>query len=235
MRTLQEIFRLKYETALSHRQIARRCGIGHPTVGAYVRRLEEAGLDWAQASSMDEATLEAKLFSPPPPPSAGSRAEPDWAEVHRELKRKGVTLMLLWQEYKATHPDGFQYTWLCDHYRAWAGKLDVVMRQHHPAAESGVLLAQRWILARLRNRQFFSLAELNAAIAELRERLNDHPFQKLPGSRRSVFETLERAALKPLPAQPFEYAAWKPVRAGIDYHVAVEGHYYSVPYQLIKR
>jgi len=352
MRTLKEIFRLKYETGLSHRQIARRCGIGHPTVGEYMRRLEAAGLDWAQASAMDETALEAKLFPPPPSPSAGRRAEPDWAEVHRELKRKGVTLMLLWQEYKAAYPDGFQYTWFCDHYRAWVGQLDVVMRQHHrageklfidysgqtmsvidrhsgeircaeifiavlgasnytyveatwtqslsdwcashvralaffggsaeiyvpdnlksavhkphryepdmnptyaelaayygaaviparvrkpkdkPAVESGVLLAQRWILARLRNRQFFSLAELNAAIAELRERLNDYPFQKLPGSRRSVFESLERPALKPLPAQPFEYAEWKPVRAGIDYHVAVDGHYYSVPYQLIKR
>lgn len=101
--------------------------------------------------------------------------------------------------------------------------------------ESGVQVAERWILARLRNRTFFSLGEANAAIAELLTQLNDRPFQKLPGSRREMFETLERPVLKPLPAQHYTYAEWKKVRAHIDYHVEVEGHYYSVPYQLIKQ
>ncbi|MDE0342343.1 MAG: IS21 family transposase, partial [Deltaproteobacteria bacterium] len=100
-------------------------------------------------------------------------------------------------------------------------------------AEQGVLLVERWILARLRNRQFFSLAELNAAVARLLERLNDRPFKKLPGSRRSLYESLDRPAMRPLPGKPYEFAEWKPVRVHIDYHVEVDGHYYSVPYRLV--
>ena len=101
--------------------------------------------------------------------------------------------------------------------------------------ESSVLLAERWILASLRNRTFFSLSEANAAVAELLTHLNDRPFQKLPGSRREMFETLERAVLKPLPASPYTYAEWEKARVHIDYHVEVDDHYYSVPYQLIKQ
>jgi transposase len=101
--------------------------------------------------------------------------------------------------------------------------------------EAGVLLIERWILAALRRRTFFSLAELNAAIAGLLEKLNARPFKKLPGCRRAHFEALDRPALNPLPAAPYEYAEWKKARVHIDYHVAVEGHYYSVPHALIKR
>jgi transposase len=101
--------------------------------------------------------------------------------------------------------------------------------------EAGVLLAERWILARLRNRTFFSLNEANAAIAELLEELNNHPFQKLPGSRRSLFEQLDRPVLRPLPERPYEYATWKKATVNIDYHVDVERHYYSVPYQLARQ
>jgi transposase len=263
-----------------------------------------------------------------------------------------VTLTLLWHEYKAAHPEGFQYSWFCDQYRAWSARLDVVMRQEHRAgeklfvdyagqtvevvdrrtgeirsaqifvavlgassytyaeatwtqqlpdwigshvrafeflggvsellvpdnlrsgvakahryepdlnptyadlashygvvvlparvrkprdkakAEAGVLLVERWILAVLRHRTFFSLAELNREIARHLERLNARPFKKLPGSRRALFEQLDRPALRPLPAQPFAFAEWKQVRVNIDYHVEIDGHYYSVPYQLVRK
>jgi transposase len=99
--------------------------------------------------------------------------------------------------------------------------------------ESGVLLAERWILAALRDRTFFSIAEANVAIRERLEWLNARPFRKLPGSRLSLFEGLDRPALRPLPARPYEYATWKTARVNIDYHVEVDRHWYSVPYQLV--
>ena len=90
-------------------------------------------------------------------------------------------------------------------------------------------------MAALRNRTFFSLEELNREIARLLKHLNERPFKKLPGSRRELFEQLDRPALQSLPAQAYEFAEWKKVRVNIDYHVEVEGHYYSVPYQLVRR
>ncbi len=92
-----------------------------------------------------------------------------------------------------------------------------------------MLVVERWILAALRNRQFFCLPELNAAISDLLVKLNNRPFRKLPGCRRAHFEQLDRPALQPLPAEPYVYAEWKKARVHIDYHVAIEGHYYSVP------
>jgi transposase len=280
------------------------------------------------------------------------RPLPDWTIVHQELKRQGGTLLLWWQEYKASTPAGLQYSQFCQAYRQWAGKLDLVMRQSHRAGETlfvdyagqtmpvvhaltgearqaaiciavlgasnytyaeatwtqnlpdwigshvrtfaalrgvpevvvpdnlkaavsrphryeptlnrtdaecaqhdgvaivparaarprdkaqgevGVQVVERWILARLRHHTFFSLLELNTAIADLLAALNQRPFKKLPGSRQSVFESLDRPALRPLPAQPYAYAVWKLVRVNIDYHVAVDGHSYSVPYVLVKQ
>jgi transposase len=101
--------------------------------------------------------------------------------------------------------------------------------------EAGVLLVERWVLARLRNRVFCSLAELNRSVGELVAALNQRPFKKLPGCRRSTFESLDRPALKPLPATPYEFAQWKQAKVHIDYHVEVEGHYYSVPHALVGR
>jgi transposase len=101
--------------------------------------------------------------------------------------------------------------------------------------EVGVQVVERWIVARLRHHTFFALTEVNAAIADLLPALNARPFKKLPGSRQSLFETLDRPALKSLPVQPYEYAEWKRARVNIDYHVEVEGHYYSVPYALVKQ
>jgi transposase len=96
--------------------------------------------------------------------------------------------------------------------------------------ENGVLIAQRWVLARLRNRTFFSLAELNNAVAELVEELNSRKFQKLPGTRREAFETLDRPCMKPLPPLRFELRERKGTRANIDYHVEFDDRYYSVPF-----
>src|SRR5215211_1976182 len=100
--------------------------------------------------------------------------------------------------------------------------------------EVAVLVVERWILARLRNRRFFSLAELNRAIAELVTDLNARPMRRLGVSRRDLFCELDRPALKPLPAEPYEYAEWRMRRVGLDYHVDIDGHYYSVPHRLIR-
>jgi len=98
--------------------------------------------------------------------------------------------------------------------------------------ENAVLLAERWIVAALRHRKFYALAELNQAIGELLEKMNRRPFRKREGSRASLFAELDRPALQPLPVEPYRVAYWKTVRASIDYHVEVDRHYYSVPYQL---
>jgi len=352
MRQVHEVLRLKWAVGLSDRQIAQSLGLSRPTVAAYVQRAQVAGLSWPLPHGLDAATLEQRLFPPSPATGSLSPLAPDWARVHHELKRKGVTLFLLWQEYKATTPEGFQYSWFCQAYRAWASKLNLVMRQSHRAGaklfvdyagqsisvvnghtgevhevalfiavlgasnytygeatwtqslpdwigshvrtfaalggvpeivvpdnlkaavtrahryepelnrtyadlayhygvaviparaakprdkakvEVGVQVVERWIVARLRHHTFFALAEVNAAIGALLPALNTRPFKKLPGSRQSLFETLDRPALKPLPVQPYEYAEWKRARVNIDYHVEVEGHYYSVPYALVKQ
>ena len=124
---------------------------------------------------------------------------------------------------------------LADHY----GVAVLPARARRPRdkakAEVGVQVVSRWILAALRNRTFFSLAELNAAIARLLERLDARAFRKLPGSRRSLFEQLDRPALRPLPIERYVFAEWKKVRVNIDYHVEVDGHYYSVPHALVRR
>ena len=100
--------------------------------------------------------------------------------------------------------------------------------------ESAVLIAERWILAALRNYTFFSVEDLNRAIAKKLQEFNDSKFQKMDGSRRSRYETLDRPALKPMPSVPYQYAECRKVRVNIDYHVEVDSHYYSVPYQLRK-
>jgi len=352
MRKVREVLRLKWGCGLSNRAVGTSCAIAPSTVWDYVDRATRAGLSWPLPEPMTDEELEAALFVSDAPPGNESRPLPDWPVVHQELRRKGVTLLLLWQEYKAAHPDGYQYTQFCQRYRQWAGTLDVCMRQEHKAGEkifvdwagqtvavvdaasgrerqaqifvaalgasnytyveatwtqtlpdwiaahihaweafqgvatltipdntktgvtapcfyepdlnptyqdlalhygtavvparvrrardkakveNAVQGVERRILAPLRNRTFFSLAELNQAIRQQLADYNDRPFQKLPGSRRSLFETLDRPALKPLPPTRYEFAHWKKVRVHIDYHVEVEGHYYSVPYQLVRR
>ena len=134
MRKIREVLRLYFAAALSIRAIARSVGTSPSTVADYLRRAEGSGLSWPVPEAIDDVGLERRLF-PALPPSSLSRPLPEWSEVHRELGRKGVTLSLLWQEYKALHPEGLQYSWFCEQYRAWAGKLDLVMRQEHRAGE----------------------------------------------------------------------------------------------------
>jgi transposase len=101
--------------------------------------------------------------------------------------------------------------------------------------EVAVQVVERWILARLRHHTFFSLRDLNGSIQMLLEDMNQRPFKKLPGSRRTQFEALDKPALKPLPAAPFEYADWRKARVNIDYHIEIDGHYYSVPHRFVKQ
>jgi len=124
---------------------------------------------------------------------------------------------------------------LANHYQTVVLPARVRKPRDKAKAEAGVLLVERWILARLRQHTFFSLAELNKAIGELLTILNGKPFKKLPGSRQSRFAELDQPALKPLPAAPYEVAYWKKAMVHLDYHVEVEGHYYSVPYTLVKK
>src|SRR5262249_57822537 len=101
--------------------------------------------------------------------------------------------------------------------------------------EAAVLIVERWILARLRHRRFYSLAELNAAIGELLKRLNEErPIRRLGRTRRQLLEELDRPALKPLPIEPYVFAEWRVRRVGIDYHVDVDNHFYSVPYSFAR-
>ena len=125
------------------------------------------------------------------------------------------------------------YAEMAEHY----GAVVIPARPYKPRdkakVESGVLLVERWIIARLRHRHFTSLGELNDVILDLVERVNDKPFKKMEGSRRSLFEELDRPALHPLPEEPYEFATWKKARVHIDYHVEFARHFYSVPYQLV--
>jgi transposase len=122
---------------------------------------------------------------------------------------------------------------LAEHYGVAILPARVRKPRDKAKVETGVLVVERWILARLRNRTFFSLGELNAAIADLLEHLNHRPFKKLEGSRRSRFVTLDQPALRSLPAQRYEFAEWRRAKVHPDYHVEVKRAYYSVPYRLI--
>ena len=134
MRKIREVLRLYFAAALSIRAIARSLGTSPSTVGEYLRRAKVAGVSWPVPETIDDAGLERRLF-PALPSSHTSRPLPDWSEVRRALRGKNVTLALLWQEYKAIHPEGLQYSRFCEQYREWAGKLDLVMRQEHRAGE----------------------------------------------------------------------------------------------------
>ena len=351
MRKTREILRLKFETELSQRAIARAVGVSNATVWDVLRRLEAAGLAWPLPEAVTDPELEARLYRDRFKAVADPR-EPDWAQVHKELRtHKHLTLRLLWGEYRRSHPDGYGYSYFCQHYRAWQGRIDVVMRGHHKAGEKlfvdwagdklpyvdpqtgevreahlflavlgfsnytfarayeneraesfldahvrafehfggspellvcdnlktgvkqpdryeaeiaapyaelaahygtvvlptragrprdkakvevGVQIAEREILASLRHRTFFSLCQANAAIAERLEAVNMRPFAKLPGSRASIFAEREAALLRALPAEPYQHRTRKLATVHIDYHVELDGHYYSVPYHLVR-
>ena len=134
MRQIREILRLKHEQGLHHRAIARACGVGVGTVSEYVQRVQHAGLVWPLPPELDEAALESRLFKAPA--LARERVAPDCSSIHQELKRVGVTLHLLWEEYRQVHAaQGYGYSQFCEHYRRWAGRLKPSMRQQHCAGE----------------------------------------------------------------------------------------------------
>lgn len=110
---------LKYEAGLTHRAIAQACGVGLGTVSAYLARAAAAGVTWPLPDDLDDAALEARLFARPADPARGDRTVPAWPHLHQELKRPGVTLHLLWTEYRAAHPTGFAYSQFCERYRRW--------------------------------------------------------------------------------------------------------------------
>ena len=134
MRKIREVLRLHFACGLSKRRIARAVGIGPTSAGEYVARARRAALAWPLPQGLDDAGLERLLFPPPPTPTT-ARPEPDWAMLHLELRRQGVTVALLWEEYRARQPEGYSYSWFCDRYRAWAGRLSPTMRQTHVAGE----------------------------------------------------------------------------------------------------
>lgn len=135
MRKIREVLRLKFELDLSERQISKSAQISRSTIGDYLRRFAVSGLSWPLPTGLTDADIDARLFPPKPAIPDAQRPTPDWALVNQELRRKGVTLFLLWQEYKAGQPEGFLYSWFCENYREWSGKLDAVMRQEHLAGE----------------------------------------------------------------------------------------------------
>ena len=135
MRKIKDILRLKWACGLSNRQVAASCGVARSTVAETLYRATAAGLSWPLPEDLDDAQLETRLYPAAPSPTSPPRAMPDWTTVHQELTRKGVTLALLWQEYKAQQPDGYQYSRFCDLYGAWRATLDRCLRQEHRAGD----------------------------------------------------------------------------------------------------
>ena len=171
--------------------------------------------------------------------ATGSQSLPDWigSHVRAFAALGGVPQVVVPDNLKAavSRPHRYEptltrtYAELAQHYGVAIVPARAARPRDKATVEVGVQVVERWMLARLRHHTFCSLLELNTAIAALLVALNQRPFTKLPGSRQRVFESLERPALRPLPAQPYAYAEWKLARVNIDYHVEVDGHYYSVP------
>ena len=349
MRKIREVLRLTHEMKLSLQKTATSCNTSKRSVERYLQRAKDAGLAWPLPDDLDDKALEKLLY---PKSYKTNQLVPDWADIHRELKQKGMTQQLLWEEYRQREPECLGYSRFCQLYRAFKSTLTVSMRQTHIAGEkcfvdyagmtvpwidrstgeeraaqifvavlgasnytfveatasqqlpdwigshvrafeffggvttilvpdnlkSGVTKAhhydpdtnptyqemadhygvavvparalrpqdkakvevgvqgiERRILAPLRNRQFFSISEINEAIKSLLSEYNNRAFQKLPGTRSTEFARVDQPALKALPSTRYQYAQWKKARVGIDYHIEFERHYYSVPYKYNKR
>src|SRR5262245_59268190 len=163
MRQVRDIVRLK-SAGVALREIAGRIGVAPSTVRLTLQRLVAAGLNWPLPDDLTDAALEAKLFA-----NAGTKQghrrsrEPDWAEVHRALKRKHVTLSIVWEEYIASEPNGYRYSRFCELYRGWEGRLSVTMRQNHSAGDKlfvdyagdGVPVVVDRLTGEVRNAQIF--------------------------------------------------------------------------------
>lgn len=339
----REVLRLKYEVKLSLREIAQACKCGKSTVAEILERAEKAGISWPIDSN--DKQLMSLLY--PTPQKKRSVPEPDLEYIFREMKKKSVTLMLLWEEYKEDHPDGIMYTQFCERYNNFKKDNDITMHKEHKAGEevevdwagdtmsfvdtetgeikdtyifvavlpasaypfayayadmktanwidahvrayeyfggvpritipdntktavaksdlvdpilnksynemarhyrttlvpararkpkdkaadeNMVGIVSRRIIAALRNRQFFSLHEINQAIAEQLTKLINRPFQKMPGNRLNAFEQIDKPCLQPLPASKYEYSEWKETKVQFNYHVDYAGFFYSVHY-----
>ncbi len=135
VRKIHEVLRLKWESQLTHRAIAQSCRISPGMVSEYVQRAQAAGLTWPLPDDLDEEALNKRLFPQPTSTSGRVIALPDWSQFHTELRRPGVTLRLLWVEYRDAHPDGYGYTQFCDHYQEWTQHLQPTMRLVHKAGE----------------------------------------------------------------------------------------------------
>ena len=352
MRKVKQILRLKFELAMSNRAISRACNVGRETVRDYLIRFQSCGLRWAEVAQMDEASVEKLLFPGPSDKGGGKKkVAPCWRFIHEEMKKKGVTLRLLWEEYCQPDPaSAYSYSQFCNLYKQWTKKLSPVMVQNYkggelafvdyagvkvhyinrltgevkeasifvaalgassytyaeaqeserldcwirghinafdyfegvaevvvpdnlktgvkspcyyepeinptyddlsmhygfvviPArvrsprdkakVETAVQVVERWILAPLRKRTFFSVEEINEAIKPLLEGLNNRQMKHVEKSRRELFESVDKPALKPLPQRPYEYAETRIATVAINYHVMFNRHHYSVPYTLV--
>jgi transposase len=353
MRDAREIIRLKFSSVSTH-EIARRLNMARSTVRETLKRADGAGLSWPLPEGMNDEGLEAALYASRRSKRGHRRIEePDWAGVRRELKRKHVTLLILWDEYIAANPGGYSYSRFCELYRSFEKTLSVTMRQTHAAGErlfvdyagdgvpvvidrltgeirmaqifvavlgassftfakatwtqalpdwidahvrafeaiggvpelvvpdnartaivkasfydpevnrtyaemaahyrtailparprkprdkakveQAVLIVERWLLGRLRRRTFTSLADVDAALGELMTQLNEgQTLRRLGVTRRQLLEEIDRPALKALPDEPYEYSEWRVRRVGVDYHVDIDAHYYSVPYRFAR-
>jgi transposase len=351
MRKIRDALRLTHALGMSRRLVGEATGIGKTAVGEYVRRAAAAGLSWPIPEEIDDAELERRLFPPADTASGAARIEPDWSHIHAELKRRGVTLALLWQEHRAEHARGYAYSWFCERYSDWRKCVTPTMRQTHLAGEKlfvdwagdtlpvfdpttgeehrvhifvaalgasnytyaearwsemlpdwigahvnalaaiggapkalvpdnlkagvtkpsryepginrtyqdladhygclvlptrvmkprdkakvevAVQIVERFVLAKLRNGRFFSLAELNTAIRDCVATINAKVMRRIGKSRKELLETLDRPALAALPDAAYCYAEWKRARVAPDYHIEVAGHYYSAPSKLIR-
>ena len=135
MRKVREVLRLRHALGVSERQIAVTIGVSRSTVGEYLRRAAVIGITWPVPEGLDDVELERRLFTPPTLDETPARPLPDWPHVHKELKRRAVTLLLLWEEYRAEHTDGYGYSRFCDLYRLWRQTISPTMRQTHGPAE----------------------------------------------------------------------------------------------------
>lgn len=324
MHKIKDILRLHFEAQLSQHQIAASLQLSSGAVNKYLALSRAANIGWPLPEEMDETTLRSLLR--PHTAKTARYHEPDYASIHQELKRKGVTILLLWQEYEQAHKkSAYRYAQFCSKYRNWLQRQKPSMRQIHRAgeklfidycgptidvidpgtgeirpasifvavlgasnytyaeatwdqtlpnwiashvralqffggvplllvpdnlrsavtkacryepkinktyadlaahyctavlparpyrpkdkakAENAVLVVERWILARLRHFTFVGLAELNAAIAKLLHELNHRSFKKLPGTRASQFEAIDKPVLKALPSRLYEFATF---------------------------
>jgi transposase len=352
MRKIKDLLRLKFQQKLSHRQITASLGISVGSVHEYLQRAHDADVTWPHSETIPESELEKRLF-----PSARllppeDLPVPDWASVKRELAGKGVTLLLLWEEYVAAHPTGLGYSQFCRRFSAYNATLDPRMRQSHKAGEKlfvdyagmsvaltdpktgeitqaqifvatlgasnytyaeatltqnvsdfigahlrafaffggvpellvcdnlktgitkpcfyepgvqrtyqemathygcavlparvrkprdkskvevGVQNVEQRLLAPLRNHTFLSLAAINEALDVQLVQLNTRPMQLSKHSRADLFATIDLPHLRPLPLIPYEMGIWGRARVAMDYHIAHDERFYSVPYTLLKQ